>query len=1002
MFGLALSAVMASAICGWTGSNTIWLDTLDVSAVRQDWQTAQANRSVQGNPLSIAGRTFDRGIGTHAKSSFELDLLGAASIFSAFVGVDDEMQGHPGSVEFRVFGDGHPLWSSTVMRVGDKAQRAKVNIKGIRILELRVTDAGDGNDSDHADWADAFILADKTPRVHLRTEQEFFPMTLRPGWNDVRFDRSLANKDIRIGDRTFPAGIGTRTGSDLVIAPLSGGDAQFECWAGVDAETPADDKRAARFRVLVDGVERFASGPLNVASPPEHVAVPLGGAHELRLVATPEGSDAPGLAVDWASPAFSGAADVVKPTPQVVKTLELQGSKFGISAQGDIVGLEGAPSFIGTTRLAGCVVDGEVAQRALDGGGIEFAKTMSDPIQNRRCAVTERFVPAKDSVRWEVEIRGQGEPWSTAIDTCLEFGNVAKDDIWTAWSDPDMQSTGWKDPLVTRPFGDRRLWYGAPFFREDKPQAGYCPVHGDTFSIPVLMVASPEPARALSVVLSPEDRMLDLIMTTDASGRATFSRIHHRICEAEPLRFAMDLVPHEKDWRAAMGWIVKRYPNYFDPPNPKVHAMAGCGAYSSYEGDLDAAKFKAMAFRINWKASFDFPYMGMFLPPVATDDERWPRFDYYTPGKHTTTSIRQMNDYAARMQAMGFHVLSYFNVTEFGTDMKGPEAVNKDVPEADLWKNANDFAFTKIEDGILYNLDGKTWGTWGGAVAMDPGGKDYQEHLIEQAKRHIEKIPASEGICIDRMDWLRFFNPRADDGVSWHNGGPVRSLYTSWRGIMDRLAPLMHQADKVIFVNNHLKRVDLLRDVDGIYCEFGHLGPAINMTALLGARKPVLAWTSSENDLKPDPDAFFQRYLYLGMYPTAPLPGNDHTMGPSEWAEKYYLDYGPLMDAMRGRTWVLLPDLLRTGDGGAKANLFQVPGGFVMPVIFAGDTPRISVTLPNPSRWLGSSKAPVCEAIHPGIRDRVPVAASSEGADLVLNVPLVRGCAMVCIKPSAD
>ena len=33
-----------------------------------------------------------------------------------------------------------------------------------------------------------------------------------------------------------------------------------------------------------------------------------------------------------------------------------------------------------------------------------------------------------------------------------------------------------------------------------------------------------------------------------------------------------------------------------------------------------------MAFTVNWKASFDFPFMGMFLPPVGSDSEEWTDF----------------------------------------------------------------------------------------------------------------------------------------------------------------------------------------------------------------------------------------------------------------------------------------------------------------------------------------------------------------------------------------
>ncbi|MEW6071344.1 MAG: hypothetical protein AB1726_01955 [Planctomycetota bacterium] len=71
--------------------------------------------------------------------------------------------------------------------------------------------------------------------------------------------------------------------------------------------------------------------------------------------------------------------------------------------------------------------------------------------------------------------------------------------------------------------------------------------------------------------------------------------------------------------RSALTAFVERHPEHFDPPNPLAHAIGGGGAYSSWEGEIDAAKLKAMAFAVNWKASMDFPYMGLFLPPVGDE-----------------------------------------------------------------------------------------------------------------------------------------------------------------------------------------------------------------------------------------------------------------------------------------------------------------------------------------------------------------------------------------------
>ena len=148
-------------------------------------------------------------------------------------------------------------------------------------------------------------------------------------------------------------------------------------------------------------------------------------------------------------------------------------------------------------------------------------------------------------------------------------------------------------------------------------------------------------------------------MTTRPTGGSFSARSNHRIQDKAPLKFAADLIVHEADWRGGMRWMAAGYPEYFDPTVPGTEELAGTAAYSAHEGYLDAERLGKMAFRTNWKASWDFPYPGMFLPPVETG-AYWPRF------AGGATSIPWIRDYIRSMRSKGFYVLNYFNVTEFG------------------------------------------------------------------------------------------------------------------------------------------------------------------------------------------------------------------------------------------------------------------------------------------------------------------------------------------------
>jgi alpha-galactosidase len=142
-------------------AETVWVDTLDLKTAIQDYGTATSKVSLDGNPLMIAGRTYERGFATHAEGWLAIQLDGQARTFSAQVGIDDEVKGKPGgTAEFVVLGDEVKLWSSGLMRLGDAAKTCEVPLAGVKRLELVVTDGEDNNYYDHANWAEAKIETD--------------------------------------------------------------------------------------------------------------------------------------------------------------------------------------------------------------------------------------------------------------------------------------------------------------------------------------------------------------------------------------------------------------------------------------------------------------------------------------------------------------------------------------------------------------------------------------------------------------------------------------------------------------------------------------------------------------------------------------------------------------------------------------------------------------------------------------------------------------------------
>ncbi|MCA1596323.1 MAG: NPCBM/NEW2 domain-containing protein, partial [Chloroflexi bacterium] len=137
--------------------NAVWVDQLDLTRVMQEYGTAHAGRSVDNNPLTLGGIVYPHGIGSHATSQLAIDVNGAATRFVSMVGVDDEKKG-AGSVTFQVWVDGKKAIETPVMSGGDRPRFVSVDLTGAKRLILRITDAGDGIDSDHGDWAGAMVV----------------------------------------------------------------------------------------------------------------------------------------------------------------------------------------------------------------------------------------------------------------------------------------------------------------------------------------------------------------------------------------------------------------------------------------------------------------------------------------------------------------------------------------------------------------------------------------------------------------------------------------------------------------------------------------------------------------------------------------------------------------------------------------------------------------------------------------------------------------------------
>lgn len=135
-------------------SDMVWLKSANGYGPAERDRSNGESGAADGHPLTLAGKTYEKGVGTHADSAIEVYTGGQCGKFTADVGIDDEINGY-GEVAFSVEADGKVLWTSPKVTGASATVPVDVDVSGARHVELKVTDTNGSKSGDHGDWAAA-------------------------------------------------------------------------------------------------------------------------------------------------------------------------------------------------------------------------------------------------------------------------------------------------------------------------------------------------------------------------------------------------------------------------------------------------------------------------------------------------------------------------------------------------------------------------------------------------------------------------------------------------------------------------------------------------------------------------------------------------------------------------------------------------------------------------------------------------------------------------------
>lgn len=139
------------------------ISDLPYTAVRNGLGPVERDRSNggadvdDGEPMVMGDRMFERGLGVHAPSWVRLYPAATCTRFVAEIGLGSGPD-YRGSVVFKVFVAGAIRFESPKMTVRDGVHHIDVSLDKRGFLDLVVSDADDGDQSDVANWANAVLM----------------------------------------------------------------------------------------------------------------------------------------------------------------------------------------------------------------------------------------------------------------------------------------------------------------------------------------------------------------------------------------------------------------------------------------------------------------------------------------------------------------------------------------------------------------------------------------------------------------------------------------------------------------------------------------------------------------------------------------------------------------------------------------------------------------------------------------------------------------------------
>ncbi|MBN2290427.1 MAG: hypothetical protein JXQ83_13915 [Candidatus Glassbacteria bacterium] len=595
--------------------------------------------------------------------------------------------------------------------------------------------------------------------------------------------------------------------------------------------------------------------------------------------------------------------------------------------------------------------------KAWQGDG-EVSCTLVKKFEGAEFLLRQRLVMQEDHLRWEAEAVKLSGP-----DRSVKMVLFTPLPIWGY--------TGWA-PIAEAPF-ESNPW---PPFQISFGQMDGGPVGNTNWRtvIPMAVFYNLSKRNALCLVSPFEIPAIRIRFRSSSSVTEDFhwnSRnysLKERPClqvvseylglrDDRPARTGLLITLQPAAWRASLGWVYRRYREYFDPaPGFEKYDgvfVSGYPIMADSLADEDLERIVALRYSrgARWEEQHGhFLRYGLMIPDKSVAS--WTCESH--PRERFTNTRAKIAVHAARNKEHGIGTFVYYNTTEAEWRYASERYTG------DIARDENGGTIPAYK-GMSHPDDRACW-----LMNSDPE-TAFGRDLARQAEEMVREYPGIAGFFWDVYGRSYRFDFAHDDGITMINNKPAYYPMFMYLRMMEKhVGPLLHGSGRYVTCNKPTM-IQACKGIDGVMAREStpaELKPSwLIAQSYLGLNRHVMILDGRSWQ---HPERLFLNCLRYGFQyseiqtETEGLTDQEVVLRKNK-AEKLRRDYGPLIERLRGKKWVFHPralDLPPMTDG----NIFRLEDGSVMVAMVSiwrvldnipGTTPDLELTcrLPDASEF---------------------------------------------------